>query len=173
MLLALALTFLNQWPSLAQRSSSQWQKYEKKILKIQMCIFYYSSACIWMYQVRSLPTFWHQICSYHQELKLKDKTRNIKRTQTPPRLWMLTLTCDLGHTSRSRELMSLEVAHCIVPWYHMMSVHVKVYEIWLFVHFCVTFDPSRTSGPSGKSINFLLYAFFLRCWLPPSTCWWF
>ena len=42
--------------------------------------------------------------------------RRIQRTQTSPLLWPLTLTCDLELTSRSRKLMSLNVAYCIVPW---------------------------------------------------------
>ena len=38
------------------------------------------------------------------------KTRSIQRTQTPPHLWHLTLWCDLELSSRSRKLMSLDVA---------------------------------------------------------------
>ena len=43
-------------------------------------------------------------------------TRSIRRTQTPPRLWPLTLSCDFDLKSRSKRLMSLDVAYCIVPW---------------------------------------------------------
>ena len=46
-------------------------------------------------------------------------TRSIQRAQTPPRLWPLTLWCDLDLSSRSRKLMSLDVAYCIVPWYRI------------------------------------------------------
>ena len=38
----------------------------------------------------------------------KWKTRSIQRTQTPPRLWPLTLSCDLDLKSRSKKLMSWE-----------------------------------------------------------------
>ena len=40
------------------------------------------------------------------------KTRSIQRTQTPPRLWSLPLTCDFDLMSRSRKLMSLDVTYC-------------------------------------------------------------
>ena len=52
-------------------------------------------------------------------LQKQIKQRSIQRTQTPPRLWSLTLTCDLDHTSRSRKLMSLDVAYYIVPWFQV------------------------------------------------------
>ena len=40
--------------------------------------------------------------------------------------------------SLSFSLMSLDVAYCIVPWYHagMMFVDVMIYEIQPLVHFC-------------------------------------
>ena len=41
-------------------------------------------------------------------------TRSIQRTETPPRLWYLTLLCDLVLTSRSRKLMSLDVAFFVL-----------------------------------------------------------
>ena len=31
----------------------------------------------------------------------------------------LTVTCDLDLTLRSKKLMSLDVAYCIVPWYQV------------------------------------------------------
>ena len=43
-------------------------------------------------------------------------TRNIQRTQTPPRMWPMTLWCDLGLSSRSRKLMSLDFAYNIVMY---------------------------------------------------------
>ena len=46
-------------------------------------------------------------------------TRSIQRTQPPPRLRHLTLTCDLDLTSRSRKLMSLDVVYCIGPWFQV------------------------------------------------------
>ena len=51
-------------------------------------------------------------------------TRSIQRTQTPPRLWPLTLWCDLDLSSRSRKLMSLDVAYCIVLWYQVWCLWV-------------------------------------------------
>ena len=52
------------------------------------------------------------------------KTRSIQRTQTPPRLWPLTLSCDLGRKSRSKRLKSLDVAYCIVSWYQVWCLWV-------------------------------------------------
>ena len=43
----------------------------------------------------------------------KMKTRSIQRTQTLPRLWLLTLRCDFELLSMSRKLMTLHVAYCI------------------------------------------------------------
>ena len=43
-------------------------------------------------------------------------TRSIQRMQTPPRLWPLTLWCDLDLSSRSRKLMSLDATCSIVSW---------------------------------------------------------
>ena len=45
------------------------------------------------------------------------ETKSIQRTQTPPRLILLTLMCDLD--VRSRKLMSLDVAYCIVTRYQI------------------------------------------------------
>ena len=56
---------------------------------------------------------------------IAEKTRSIQRTQTPPRLWPLTLSCDLDLKSRSYRLMSLDVAYCIVqPWYQVWCLWV-------------------------------------------------
>ena len=66
----------------------------------------------------------------------KKKKGSIQRTQTPPRLWPLTLSCDLDLKSRSKRLMSLDVIYCIVPWYPgMMSMGLILYEISPFVYF--------------------------------------
>ena len=51
-------------------------------------------------------------------------TRSIQRTQKPSRLWPLTLSCDLDLKLRSNWLMSLDVAYCIVPWYHSWCLWV-------------------------------------------------
>ena len=56
--------------------------------------------------------------------KIHLPTRSIQRTQTPPRLWPLTLWCDLDLSSRARKLMSLDVAFCIVPWYQVWCLWV-------------------------------------------------
>ena len=51
--------------------------------------------------------------------KLNSKTRSIQRTQIPPRLWPLTLLCGLHLLSRSRKLMSVDVAYGIVPLFQV------------------------------------------------------
>ena len=68
------------------------------------------------------------ICEYN------DITRSIQRTQTPPHLWPLTLSCDLDHKSRSNRLMSLDVLYCTLVS-GKMSVSVIVCDIWPLVHF--------------------------------------
>ena len=59
-----------------------------------------------------------------KQKKNNKKTRSIQRTQTPPRLWPLTLSCDLELKSRSKRLMSLDAAYCIVPWYQVWCLWV-------------------------------------------------
>ena len=54
----------------------------------------------------------------------KQRKRSIQRTQTPPCLWPLTLTCDLDLTSSSRKLMLLDVAYCIVRWYQVWCLWI-------------------------------------------------
>ena len=85
-------------------------------------------------------------------------TRSIQRMQTPPRLWPLTMGCDLDLKSRSKRLMSLDVAYCIVSVQDIMPVNGIVCEIWPLVHFfwLLTFAydlhrPSRSL--SFSSIN--------------------
>ena len=73
-------------------------------------------------------------------------TRSIQRTQTPPRLWPLTLTCDLDLIARSRKLMSLDVAYCIVPWYQ------------------VRYDVCECNCMRDMTINSFLVTFDLHLW---------
>ena len=49
------------------------------------------------------------------------KAKNKKHSENAdtPRLCPLTLWCGLDISSRSRKLMSLDVAYCIVPWYQV------------------------------------------------------
>ena len=54
---------------------------------------------------------------------IKTKTRSIHKTQTPSRT-SVTLRCDFDLSSRSRKLMSLDVAYCIVPWYQIWCIWV-------------------------------------------------
>ena len=61
------------------------------------------------------------------------RTRSIERTQTPPCLCPLILSSDLDLKSRSRRLMSLDVAYHISGI--MMSVNVIEFEIRPLVHF--------------------------------------
>ena len=51
------------------------------------------------------------------------KRKFIQRTQTPPRLWPLTLRCDFDLMSRSRKLKSCHL-FCIVPWYQVWCLWV-------------------------------------------------
>ena len=62
--------------------------------------------------------------------------RRKQETQTPPRLWPLTLMCDFDLMSMSRKLLSLDVAYCIVPWYQVWCSCVIVFEVWSYIHFC-------------------------------------
>ena len=84
-------------------------------------------------------------------ISIVQKTRSIQRTQTPPRLWPLTLSCDLDLKSRPKRLMSLDVAYCIVPWYQVWCPWVSFCDIWPLVHFlwlltfaCDFHRPSRS-----------------------------
>ena len=67
--------------------------------------------------------------------KGKKETRSIQRTQTPPRLWSLTLCCDLDLKSRSKRFTRCRLLYCtLVPG--IMSVSVIACDIWPLVHFC-------------------------------------
>ena len=83
-------------------------------------------------------------------------TRSIQRTQTPPRLWPLTLSCDLDLKSRSNRLMSLDVAYCIVPCTRYdMSVSVIVCDIWPYVHFLWPLTFACDLHRPSRSLSFL------------------
>ena len=71
-----------------------------------------------------------------RQTNCNENTKRIQRTQTPPRLWPLTLWCDLDLSSRSRKLMSLDVAYSIVSLVpDMMSMGLILYEISPFLYF--------------------------------------
>ena len=65
------------------------------------------------------------------------KSRSIQRTQTPPRLWHLTSWWDLDLSSRSRKLMSLDAAYCIVPWYQVWCLWVYFTRLHHLIILCV------------------------------------
>ena len=98
----------------------------------------------------------------------KNKTRSIQRTQTPPRLWPLTLSCDLDLESRSKKLCRL--LYCtLVPG--MMSVSVIDRELWPLAHFYdLSFDLRLWPSSSVKDAFIFIIGWTLRCCkLVPST----
>ena len=73
-------------------------------------------------------------------LKTHNKTRSIQRTQTHPRLWPLTLTCDLDLTSRSRNVTSLDVVYSIEPWFQVWCLLIWWFARYDHLFIFVTFD---------------------------------
>ena len=63
------------------------------------------------------------------------KDTNKKHSKNADTSIPLTLRFDLNLTSRSRKLVSLDVAYCIVPWYSDVSVGLLLYEILPFLPF--------------------------------------
>ena len=66
----------------------------------------------------------HVVCKVSPSIMIIMITRSIHRTQSPLCLWHLTLWCDNDLSSRSRKLMSFDVAYCIVLWY-------QVWYLWV------------------------------------------
>ena len=60
------------------------------------------------------------------------KSRSIQRTQTPPRLWYLTLTCDIDLILRPKKFLSLDFAFCIVPWNQVWCSMVRYDHLFTF-----------------------------------------
>ena len=95
------------------------------------------------------------------------KTRSIQRTQTPPRLWRLTLICYLDLKSRSRKLMSLDVLY--------LGTRYDVCECNSLRHvnissFFVTFDLRLWPSSSVKvTFTFIIRWTLYCCVLVPST----
>ena len=102
-------------------TSTRFSETEKK--KIRMVVQQYTKAenSIKPYTISS-PTNSLLLLKYVG----RHTKKSIQRTQTPPSLWPLTLWCDLDLSSRSRKLMSLDVAYCIVPWYLRSRSQLKV-----------------------------------------------
>ena len=98
---------------------SQWKKLEPDKCPEFNAIFRKMIA----YRTGSDPIEWVNLGQRLRSLwsKINLKIISTQRTQTPPRLWPLTLSCDLYHSSRSRKLMSLDVANCIVPWHQVCN----------------------------------------------------
>ena len=85
------------------------------------------------------------------------KTRSIQKTQTPPRLWPLTLCRDLDLSSRSRMLMlfiTCRLLYCtLVPG--MMSVGLILYEISPLVYFMWHLTFTCDLQPLSRSLDLL------------------
>ena len=85
------------------------------------------------------------------QIMMINQTRSIQRTQTPPRLWPLTLSFDfdLKVKVKNAYVIRCRLLYCtLVPG--MMSMSVLVCEIWPLVHVlwpltfaCVLHRPSR------------------------------
>ena len=96
---------------------------EHFISSFQFCkinLLYYISVSLWYFQEKVI----HLTLIFYVYGTDTLLTRSIQRTQTPPRLWPLTLSCDLDLKSSSNRLMSLYVAYCIVPWYQVWCLWV-------------------------------------------------
>ena len=110
-------------------------------------------------QDRMLHSYWlssqsepckSRVCT---SMKMKKITRSIQRTQTPPRLWPLTLNCDLDLKSRSKRLVIRLLYRTLVP--SMMSVSVIVCEIWPLVHFIWPLNFACDLHRPSRSLSFL------------------
>ena len=76
-----------------------------------------------------------------------------------------TLTCDLDLTSRSRKLMSLEVAYCIVPWYPIWCLWAR-YDHHLI--FCYLWPSPVTFSIIMSSKSLIIRCTLYHCTLVPS-----
>ena len=98
------------------------------------------------------------------------ETRSIQRTQTPPRLWPLTLSCDLDLESRLKRFMSLDVDYCIVPWYQYDVCECNSLRHMTICSFFVIFDLRLWPSSSIKIIFIFIIRWTLYfCVLVPST----
>ena len=107
--------------------------------------------------VHSKHEIWFKSLWYRHKsnFSIDYNTRSIQRKQTPPRLWSLTLTCDLDLTSNSKKAYVIKCRwlHCAyVP--DMMFVSVIVCEMWLLVHFCNLWLLSVTFGVCQGHFHF-------------------
>ena len=91
----------------------------------------------------------------------KKKPRSIQRRQTPPRLWPLTLWCNIGLSSRSRKLMSLDAAFCIVSWYRVYGFHTLRYH-YLFI-LCDLWPSPVTSAFVKVTWTLVIRCIWLTC----------
>ena len=88
-------------------------------------------------------------CRIRYDIFRYKKSRSIQRTQTPPRLWPLTLSCvhDLNSTLKKR--MSLDVVYCIVSWYDICECNslrdmtISLF-LWTLTLACDLHRPSRS-----------------------------
>ena len=95
--------------------------------------------------------------------QIKLITISIQRMQTPPRLWHLTLWCDLAHSSRSKKLMSLDVAYCTEPWYQVWCLWVY-YFTW-YHHLFTLFDLHLWPSAFVKVTCTLIIICISCCWI--------
>ena len=100
------------------------------------------------------------------------KTRSIQRTQTPPRQWPLTLSCDLDLKSRSKRLMSLDASYCSLLY---LGTRYDVCEFnslrqMYISSFFVTFDLRLWPSSFIKvTFTFVIRCTLCCCVLVPST----
>ena len=100
----------------------------------------------------------------------REKTRSIQRMQTPPRLWSLNLSCDFDLKSRSKRLMSLDFAYCIVSWY---QVWCKCFTRYIYHHLLILCDLWPHLWPSAfvmVTCTFVIYLMMLNVCTKNEVC---
>ena len=128
-----------------------WRKRQRSCRKflilinaINVEVFSFSINAIYMEEF----SFSEHFMCYLIHKMLYHVTRSIQRTQTHPRMWPLTLSCDLDLKSRSKRLISLDFAYQIVPCTlvsGMMSMGYLFYEIYITLSFFFFFTWPLTS----------------------------
>ena len=98
------------------------QNFSRKVVAILMCFLLKNYLILLTQTLLKLVTLDQRSRSVCP--RINNETRSIQRTQTPPRLLLLTLCWNLDPKSRSKRLMSLDVAYCIVPWYQVWCLWV-------------------------------------------------
>ena len=81
---------------------------------------------------------------------------------------MVLQSCDLDLSSRSRKLMSLDVAYCIVPWYQVLGMMSDGFNTLRNITIClfhVTFDLHLWPFAFVKVTCTLIITCILCCWM--------